>query len=197
MKSSRRIRGGYPLVLALLVASVALVLAAQDTHQDKNTVKVQGGLGFSDFKGYEDWQPVGPSLTDAQNVIRLIVANPVMIKAYREGVPGNGKPFPDGSKIAKIEWAPKKLTDPPFAASTPDTVPGPLKEVEFIQKDSKRFPDGHGWGYAAFKYDPASDTFTPVSATDRPPQGNDAKCGAACHNLAAKKDYIFTDYGKR
>jgi hypothetical protein len=140
------------VALAFLTVSVALAFAAQD----KYTVKVPGGLGFAEFRGYEDWQPVGPSLTDAQNVIRVIVANPVMIQAYREGVPGNGKPFPDGSKIAKIEWTPKKITDPPFSASTPDTVPGPLKEVEFIEKDAKRFPDGHGWGFAVFNYDPAS-----------------------------------------
>jgi cytochrome P460 len=178
---------------AFLCVLAVLAMAAQD----KYTVKVPGGLAFSEFRGYEDWQIVGPSQTDATNVIRVILANPVMMKAYREGVPANGKPFPDGSKIAKIEWQPKKITDAPFSASTPDTVPGPLAEVEFIEKDAKRFPDGHGWGYAAFKYDAAADTFSPVSATDRPPQGNDAKCGVACHNLAAAKDYIFTAYGKR
>jgi len=181
------------LALSFLIVSVALALAAQD----KYSVKVPGGLAFSEFKGYDDWQPVGPSFTDAQSVIRLIVANSVMIKAYRDGVPGNGKPFPDGSKIAKIEWNPKKITDAPFSASTPDAVPDTLKEVELIEKDSKRFPDGHGWGYAVFKYDSASNTFTPGTSADRPPQNNDAKCGVACHNLAAAKDYIFTGYAKR
>jgi hypothetical protein len=165
--------------------------------QDKYALKVPGGLAFSEFKGYEDWQAVGPSLTDASNVIRIILANPVMINAYKQGVPGNGKPFPDGSKIAKIEWKPKKITDPPFSASTPDTVTGDLTEVEFIEKDSKRFSDTHGWGYAVFAYNAASDTFRPGNTADKPPQNNDAKCGAACHNLAASKDYIFTNYGHR
>jgi hypothetical protein len=172
---------------------VALVLAAQDRY----TVKVPNGLAFSEFRGYEDWQVVAPSQTDAANVMRVILANPVMMKAYREGIPGNGKPFPNGSKIAKIEWEPRKITDAPFSAKTPDTVPGPLTEVEFIEKDSKRFADSKGWGYAAFKYDAASDAFTPVTLADKPPQGNDAKCGAACHTLAAAKDYIFTAYPKR
>ena len=139
-------------ILPLLMVIIALALAvlggratsAQD-KQDKYTLQVPGGLAFSDFKGYEDWQAVGPSLTDASNVIRLIVANPVMIDAYKEGVPGNGKLFPDGSKIAKIVWTPKKLTDPPFSASTPDTVPGDLIEVELIERDNKRFSDTHGW----------------------------------------------------
>jgi len=172
---------------------VALALAAQDRY----TLKIPNGIAFSDFRGYEDWQVVAPSHTDTSNVMRVIVANPVMIKAYRAGIPANGKPFPDGSKIAKIEWQPKKLTDAPFSAKTPDTVPGPLTEVEFIEKDTKRFADSNGWGYGAFKYDAASEAFTPVTLTDKPPQGNDAKCGAACHQLAKAKDYIFTEYPKR
>ena len=172
------------------------VIAAQE-KQDKYTLKVPGGLAFSEFKGYEDWPAVGPSQTDAQKVIRLILANPTMIDAYKRGAPGNGEAFPDGSKIAKIEWRPKKVTDPPFSASTPDVVPGDLIKVEFIEKDSKRFSDTHGWGYAMFDYDAASSTFAPATAASKPPQRNDAKCGAACHTLAASKDYIFTNYGHR
>jgi hypothetical protein len=193
MKHRKMIR--VALIVGMVVSS--LFGAGLTAQQNKDTVKVPGGLALSEFKGYEDWQSVGPSLTDAQNVIRLIVANPVMIKAYRDGVPGNGQPFPDGSKIAKIEWAPKKITDPPFSATTPDTVPGTLTALEFIVKDSKRFPDTHGWGYADFKYDAATDLLAPLTTSDRPPQGNDAKCGAGCHALVPKKDYIFTDYAKR
>jgi hypothetical protein len=188
-------------LLMLIGTTVVVVLghnvsSAQD-KQDKYTLKVPGGLAFADFKGYEDWQAVGPSQTDAAHVIRLILANPIMIDAYRQGVPDSGKPFPDGSKIAKIEWRPKQLTDPPFSASAPDTVPGDLVEVEFIEKDSKRFADSHGWGYAMFDHDAASGTFSPASTSSKPPQGHDAKCGAACHTLAASKDYIFTSYPKR
>ena len=187
--------------LMVIIAPALAVLgggpsSAQD-KQDKYTLKVPGGLAFSDFKGYEDWQAVGPSQTDAANVIRLILANPVMIDAYKQGVPGNGKPFPEGSKIAKIEWKPKKLTDPPFSANTPDTVPGDLTQVELIEKDSKRFSDTHGWGYGMFDYDASSNTFTPATLASKPPVGHDAKCGAACHILAASKDYIFTPYAKR
>jgi hypothetical protein len=173
------------LVGVFLSVLVALALAAQDRY----TLKVPNGLAFSEFRGYEDWQVVAPSQTDAANVIRVILANPVMMKAYRAGIPANGKPFPDGSKIAKIEWKPRKITDAPFSATTPDTVPGALTEVELIEKDAKRFSDTNGWGYAVFKYDAASDTFSP--------DGNDAKCGATCHKLAAAKDYIFTAYPKR
>src|ERR1700723_3369158 len=161
-----------PIIAGLLASSLAI------SAQDKYTLKVPNGLAFSEFRGYEAWQAVSPSLTDSTNVMRLIVANPVMIDAYKKGAPGNGKPFPEGSKIAKIEWRPKKLTDAPFSATNPDTVPGDLAAVEFIEKDSKRFPDTHGWGYGTFDYDASSATFTPATLASKPPQGHDAKCGA-------------------
>src|SRR3984885_12212215 len=109
-------------VAAILAVVGGRSISAQ-VKQDKYTLQIPGGLAFSEVRGYEQWQVVGPSFTEAANVIRAIVANPVMIKAYQEGVPGNGKPFPDGSKIVKLEWVPKKITDAPFSPSTPDTVP--------------------------------------------------------------------------
>jgi len=185
-------------IVALAIAVLGGRSSSGQDKQDKYTLQVPGGLAFSEIKGYEQYQVVGPSLTEAANVIRVILANPVMIKAYQEGVPGNGKPFPEGSKIVKLEWKPKKITDAPFSASTPDTVPGDLVEVEFIIKDNKKFANTHGWGYAMFDYDAASGKFSPATLSSHPPVGHDAKCGAACHEIAgASKDYIFTAYPKR
>jgi Cytochrome P460 len=191
---------GVAAIVALVIAVVVgRSSSAEDKEdkQDKYTLQIPGGLAFSEIRGYEQWQVVGPSISEAANVIRVIVANPVMIKAYQEGVPGNGKPFPEGSKIAKLEWRPKKITDPPFSASATDIVPGDLAQVEFIVKDSKRFSDTHGWGYGMFDYNAASGTFAPATKASKPPVNNDAKCGAACHELAASKNYIFTAYPKR
>ena len=115
----------------------------------------------------------------------VILANPVMIDAYLAGVPGNGKPFPDGSKMAKIHWKPKKSAEAPAPTMVPDT----LHDVDFMERDSKRFADSGNWGYAQFNYDPASDTFTP--------EGTGAKCGYACHAIVKAKDFVFTAYGKR
>ena len=95
--------------------------------QDKYTVKVPGGLAFSEFRGYEGWQAV--AISHSENLVALILANPVMIDAYRAGVPGNGKPFPDGSKMAKIHWDPKMSEKAP----SPTTVPGTLHHVDFME----------------------------------------------------------------
>jgi hypothetical protein len=158
--------------------------------QDKYTLKVPGGLAFSEFKGYESWQVV--SISQDGPLVAAILANPVMIKAYMAGAPANGQPFPDGSKMAKIHWTPKKMETFPAA-----TVPGAQHDVDFMVKDSKRFADSGGWGYAVFEYDAASDKFAPGTLAGKPPQGNDAKCGYACHTGVKKRDYVFTDYGHR
>src|SRR5262245_3581526 len=177
--------------LAVIVAVVlAVVAGVAIAAQDKYSVKVPGGLAFSEFRGYEGWQAI--SLSRNERVVAMILGNPAMIDAYRAGIPTNGKPFPDGAKMAKIHWTPKPNQFFPDA-----TVPGNLVNVDFMVKDSKRFGDSGGWGYAVFDYDAASDTFKPGTTAATPPQGNDAKCGFACHTTAKARDYVFTDYGKR
>jgi Cytochrome P460 len=165
-------------------------ISAQDSGQNKYTVKVPGALAFAEFKGYEAWQAI--SISRNEKVVAVILGNPAMIDAYRAGVPGNGKPVPDGAKMAKVHWTPKQNEFFPDA-----TVPGDLLNVDFMVKDSKRFADSGGWGYAVFDYNASSDTFTPGTKAGTPPQGNDAKCGFACHTKAKARDYVFTEYGKR
>jgi hypothetical protein len=126
--------------------------------QDKYTVKVPNGLAFSEFRGYEDWQSVSVSKTD--HAFALILANPVMIDAYRAGIPDNGKPFPDGSKMAKIHWKPENSAQAPNPTTR---VPSTVQNVDFMERDSKRFAGSGGWGWAAFNYDAASDAFTPAT----------------------------------
>ena len=176
--------------LSTIGAALAFTCITAIAAQDKYTVKVPGGLGFADFRGYENWQVVSVSLDG--DLLAVIVANPAMIDAYRAGIPANGKAVPDGAKMAKVHWNPKKLETFP-AAMVPDT----LHDVDFMVKDSKRFADSFGWGYAAFDYDTKSATFAPSTSASTPPQGNDAKCGAACHTIVKNRDYVFTEYGKR
>ena len=161
-----------------LAALGGMALAAQDRY----TLKL-GKLSFADFKGYENWRDVAVSQTETQ--MKVIVANDVMMNAYRQGLPADGKLFPEGSKIVKIEWSFKKNPVSPYSVNVPDT----LKAVDVIEKDTKRFPNTHGWAYANFIYDAASDTFAP--------EGTEPNCGYACHTAVAAKDYIFTAYPKR
>jgi hypothetical protein len=171
-----------------LIFLVALTLVAQG---DKYSLKVPGGLAFSEFKGYESWPVI--SVSHNGEKLAVIVGNPAMVNAYQAGIPVNGKPFPDGAKMAKIHWDTTKIAEYPG----PPTVPGALHDVDFMVKDSKKFADSGGWGYAEFEYDGTSHSFRPGNSNDRPPQESDAKCGYACHTLVQKRDYVFTEYGPR
>jgi hypothetical protein len=154
-------------------------------------LKVPGGLAFSEFRGYEDWAVISAGHTG--ELVKVIVGNPVVIDAFRAGVPGNGKPFPDGSKMAKVEWQPQKHPEAPYYFKMPRAI----YDLDFMVKDAKRFADSNGWGYAVFVYDTATDSYRPGTLEHSPPQGNDAKCGAACHTIVKDKDYVFTNYAKR
>ena len=180
----------WKAAIAVIVGGLAVKAGRAITAQDKYSVKVPGGLAMAEFKGYEGWQAI--SISRNEKAVAVILGNPAMIDAYKAGLPGNGKPFPDGAKMAKVHWTPKQNQFFPDA-----TVPGKLVNVDFMVKDSKRFADSGGWGYAVFDYDAATDTFKPGTMASKPPQGNDAKCGFACHTIAKGRDYVFTDYGQR
>src|SRR5690242_97141 len=171
------------LTMATATALIVVLGGAVVYAQDKYSLKSPSGIAFSDFKGYEDWAVVSSARTD--EVLKVIVANPAMIEAFRAGVPGNGQPFPDGAKVAKLQWKPKKSTEAPFAVDVPDV----FTQAFVMEKDAKRFPESGGWGYALFNYDAASDKFT----ADPSP----ADCGHACHVAVKAKDHIFHPYQKR
>jgi hypothetical protein len=176
----------------LIGASVAALLTAVAmAAQDRYSVKVPNGLGFAEFRGYETWQVI--SLSHNGDKLAVITGNPAMIAAYKAGIPGNGKPFPDGARMAKIHWMAQKNEAAP---GTP-LVAGALHDVDFMVKDSRRFADSGGWGYGAFEYEAKSDTFRPGTTADSPPQGNDAKCGFGCHTIVKNRDYVFTEFPKR
>ncbi len=113
------------------------------------------------------------------------MANPVMIEAYKAGIPGDGNHFPDGSQIAKIHWNAKKSA----VAPAPTLVPDTLHDVDFIERDSKSFP-------APADGDMRSSIMT-TSPTPFSPEGSGSDCGYACHTIVTAKDYIFTAYPDR
>ena len=154
----------------LKATTAAAVLAALGTAvyaQDKYSLKSPGGIAFSDFKGYEDWSMVSSARTD--EVLKVIVANPAMIDAYKAGVPGNGQPFPEGSKIAKLQRKPKKSTEAPFDVDVPDVF-----QQAFVMRRTARDFRRPAAG------DTRSSTMTPRPASSRPTRRR-ADCGHSCH----------------
>ena len=175
------------VLLRLMVTAVSVLAILGGTAvsaQDKYELKSPSGIAFADFRGYEDWSVVSSARTG--EVLKVIVANPTMIDAYKAGVPGNGQPFPEGSRIVKLQWKPKKSTEAPFDVDVPDV----FTQAFVIEKDSARFPKTGGWGYAVFNYDAVADKFTADASSP-------ADCGHMCHVAVKAKDYIFHPYQKR
>ena len=172
------------LIVAAMVLVLAVVSGVAFSAQHKYALKLPDGVLFSDWKGYGDWQLISSSKTDDR--LKVILGNSTIIAAFKSGIPGNGKPFPEGSKIAKVQWKPKKSTEAPFPVDVPDT----LADLFFMEKDSKKFPETGGWGYAQFDYDPASATYSPDKA-------GTPSCGQVCHVKVKAKDYVFHPYQMR
>lgn len=177
--------------LMVSVSVIALAIGTAIFARDEHALRVPNGLAFSEFNGFENWSVI--AISQNQGKFAAIVGNPVIMAAYRSGIPGNGKPFPNGSRIAKMHWIPTTQQTQP---GNP-VVPGALHDIDFMVKDSKRFADSGGWGWAAFEYEASSGSFRPGGLKDSPPQGNDARCGYACHTIVKSHDFVFTAYAKR
>ena len=170
---------GVGITVALGVLATGAAISAQDRY----TLKVPNGLAFSEFKGYEDWQVISISHNGA--LMAVILGNPAMIEAYRAGVPGTASLSPTAPRWRRSIGTRKRTKRAPVSRRYPH-----LHDIDFMAKDSKRFADSGGWGYAEFEYEAASD-FGPAHWRITPPQGNDAKCGFACHTVVKQRDYIF------
>ena len=91
---------------------------------------------------------------------------------------------------AKVEWL-KDRKASPYGV----TIPGAQTEVSFMVKDSTRFPDTNGWGYATFEYDASSGAFKPTKPTTA---SNARSLCHGCHIAGAKsRDFVYTDYVTR
>jgi len=167
---------------AAMLAALGAAVHAQERF-DKYSLVSPSGIKFSDFRGYESWEMVSSARTDEE--LKVMLANPTMIKAYKAGVPGNGQPFPEGSKIVKLQWKHEKSTEAQFVVEVPKSP----TQAFVMLKDSKRFPQTGGWGYAVFNHEVATGRMTADAAK--------ADCGQACHVAVKSKGYIFHPYQTR
>jgi hypothetical protein len=175
------------ITASLIVTALIFVVTVLVRAQDRFTLTSPDGIKFSEFRGYDAWQVIAPSQLDGG--VKSIVGNSVMIKAFSDGIPANGQSVPDGAVMAKIEWSAKDNPDLKGAARVPDA----LKNVGFMIKDAKRFPDTNGWGYAQFNYDAGSGTFKPLGSK---PGFAKAACHQ-CHTVVKDRDYVFSKYALR
>ncbi len=124
---------------------------------------------------FADWRLISTSARSDNDTMRAILGNATAIKAAREG---RLKPWPDGTVMAKVAW--KRKTN---EAWPPASVPGDFVQVEFMVKDSRKYAETGGWGFARWV------------GKELKPYGKNPdfvrEC-FACHLPLRNSDYVFT-----
>ena len=130
-------------------------------------------------QGYRDWKLISVAHEEGNlNDIRALLGNDVALKAYRERT----LPFPDGAIIARLAWSyvPSEENNKVFGR-TQSFVPGPATNVQFMVKDSKKYAETGGWGFAQFK-------------DGKPAAAALLKTCFPCHEPVKARDFVFTLY---
>jgi hypothetical protein len=165
------------LLVAVAVGGGALsfVLSAYGLAFEKEVPT----FGITIPAGYRDWRLISVARETAiPNDIRAIVGNDAAIKAYRE----EKLPFPDGTIIARLAWnyVPSEENNKVFGREQ-SFVAGTPTNVQFMVKDSRKYPATGAWGFAQF-------------TAGKPVNEAVQKACFSCHEPVRARDYIFTHY---
>jgi hypothetical protein len=130
--------------------------------------------------GYRDWRLISVAREEGSlDDIRAILGNDIAIKAYREGT----LPFPEGAIIARVAWSydASEENNKTFGKAQSFVAGAPKNGVQFMVKDSKKYAQTGGWGYAHFNDGkPADESFM-------------QSC-FPCHHAIKSRDDVFTRY---
>jgi len=142
-----------------------------ETKKSNDTPISPNGIKYTD--DYKNWKVISMS-TLFDHSIRVIYGNDITVKAIETE---DFHPWPDGSVVVKSVWKQEKLADDEIRA-------GEFVNAQFMVKDSKKYTDTEGWGFAKF------------SGNDLHPTGKTASFAResciACHRqLAEKTGYLF------
>lgn len=164
------------LVAAVGLSAVVAMPFAAGRAKDGGSAPVLGG-GMP--AGYRDWSLIGVAREEGKlNDLRAILGNDLAIKALRQGT----LPYPDGTMIARVAWSYDPLKESSEAFGHPQSfVAGhPKNGVQFMVKDSAKYPSTGGWGFAQF------DDGKPVSVAQN-------AC-FSCHKIVKSRDFVFNRY---
>jgi len=156
--------------LLTLFSTLLFIVAAQG-HATETTPAPSHGVAYP--TGWQNWAPVAVSHRTDNNTIRAILGNDIAVKAARSG---KTNPWPDGAILGKVVWKDTHLEDWKEA-----TAPGKFVHAEFMFKDSKKYSDTYGWGWARW-----------VGLDQKPFEKGMQVC-TKCHTPVKDRDWVFTD----
>ncbi|QYJ99009.1 cytochrome P460 family protein [Shewanella alkalitolerans] len=124
-------------------------------------------------QGWQTWSSIAVSHRTDNNTVRAILGNEIAVNAARSG---NHMPWPDGAIFAKVVWKAGELTHWPQAIG-----PKAFVHAEFMFKDSVKYADTYGWGWARW-----------VGEEQTPFEGGMQVC-ISCHTPVKDNDWVFTE----
>ena len=130
--------------------------------------------------GYRDWKLISVAHEEGGlNDIRAILGNDIAVQALRDGT----IPFPDGAIIARLAWdyIPAEENNRIFGVNQSFIAGPPKNGVQFMVRDSKKFPTTGGWGFGQFN-------------EGKPVEAAMLQSCFSCHERIKDRDLVFTRY---
>lgn len=163
------------LPAAIAISGIALIAFAANGADDEAAPI----FGIKLPSGYRDWKLISVAHEAGNNNdLRAVLGNDIAINAYREGK----LPLPDGAIITRLAWTyvPSEENNKVFGREQ-SFVPGAPTNVQFMVKDSKKYAETGGWGFAQFK-------------DGKPDPKADLKTCFPCHQPVKARDFVYTHY---
>jgi hypothetical protein len=168
----RLVRMSAAAVVACLVAVMPSVGCADGDADPVFGIKMPAG--------YRDWRLISVAHEEGKlNDLRAILGNDAAIDAYRPGK----KEFPDGAIIARLAWeyVPSEENNKVFGQRQSFVAGAPKEGVQFMVKDSRKYAETGGWGFAQFN-------------DGKPADATLLKTCFPCHQPAQAQDFVYTRY---
>lgn len=153
---------------SLFVSLIIIGLAAVTSGEE---IKPSHDINYP--AGWQNWSSIAVSHRTDNSTIRIIVGNEVAVEAARAG---KTNPWPDGAILGKAVWKDSQLENWEDA-----TVPGEFVHAEFMLKDSKKYSETYGWGWARWV------------GMNQEPFNKGAQVCISCHTPVENRDWVFTD----
>jgi hypothetical protein len=155
----------HTLLVLFLTTGVAVA------NEVDNTPAPSHGINYP--AGWQNWSSIAVSHRTDNNTLRVILGNDVAVKAARAG---ETTPWPDGAILGKVVWKDTVLDNWKAA-----TAPGKFIHAEFMFKDSKKYVETYGWGWARWV------------GLEQKPFDKGAQVCTSCHTPVKERDWVFTD----
>lgn len=155
---------------------IALIFVGIFCNAQTNPVNRMNDIAFSEYGDFtKTWKLVTVRYRQDTHEMRFTYANEKAWESLSKGIMN----YPDGSVFAKIGF--KSSVDPAFNSSI---VPSGARRFQYMVKNSEKYKDTDGWGYAVFTSEGGFFEGDHKTVTQ--------SCHA-CHKVVPERGFVFSE----